>query len=52
MPVSFVLGSLLATSLQAARLSEPETVRQVSVVLTQIMAAPAEAIPRQLLSNN
>ena len=51
MPVSFVLGSLLATSLQAARLSEPETVRQASMVLTQIMAAPAGAIPRQLLSN-
>jgi len=35
----------------AAKPSEQETMRQSSTVLDQIMSAPAQAIPRQLLSN-
>ena len=35
----------------AAKPSEQETVRLASTVLEQIMSAPAQAIPRQLLSN-
>jgi len=49
--LSSVLSAVLATPLQAARMSEQETVRRASAALEQIMSAPAAAIPRRLLSD-
>lgn len=43
--------AVLSTNSADARMSEHETVQQASAVLSQIMAAPAQGIPRQLLSD-
>ena len=46
-----VAFSAVLTETCLARMSEHETVQQASAVLSQIMAAPAQGIPRQLLSD-
>ena len=46
-----VVGITPDTPSQAARWSESETVRRASRVLQQIMSAPAQGIPLQLLSD-
>lgn len=43
--------TLLSMTSTEARLTEPQIVRQSSVVLEQIMSAPAQSIPRQLLTD-
>lgn len=48
---SFLLCFSLVVPARAAWMSETETVRQASVVLDQIMAAPGGGIPQQLLAN-
>lgn len=52
MRASIAIGfTLLSISTVSARLSEPQIVQQSSVVLEQIMSAPAQSIPRQLLTD-